>query len=567
PIQVSLEEFKLQFAEMFRLYDRKSVGSTAKTSQPPSSTPSSVAASRIPTATNHKALKEKRRQVPANEKLSATNGIDGTEEAKEEREGAEEEAGEAKEEAAEEEERTLQISVIGGATKEGEEKAPTMVEDSAMGKGTHDPAEERKKKDEPVAVVKGKKDDPSRQMFSPGPPRPPFRIPEFRWSPVHQRLLADLLYSLEGDLQAWRNESGKNMLDFVNSPENNIFVVNTIHLISQLLDNLIIACGGLLPLLASATSPNCDLDVVEPSQGLPVSVAVSFLHRLLCLADLLCFASAVNLAELEQEKHMAAGGVLRQCLRMDLCIRQWAPQWMMDLVQLGCRASSSGVLRQELLDTRWKSPLFREDSTDWMKRRIEGESQRARPRHMAFQEKLGELEDWGSWSAWDTKRGRQLLFVWERLGCFLGRSVPGVQFPHVVFLGRNDPGVQFPHVSWDGVSQVCTIAVRNCLECREVLLAEKRQEKVGGGTETVGPPPRLLPPAPLEASAGSSEGSDGDGRAGHDPRMDHIHALIHGVTMDLENPEEGSPVKDPRRLLQDMDINRLRAVLYRDVVS
>ena len=43
---------------------------------------------------------------------------------------------------------------------------------------------------------------------------------------------------------------------FVNSGENAIFVVNTVHLISQLADNLIIACGGLLPLLASATSPN-----------------------------------------------------------------------------------------------------------------------------------------------------------------------------------------------------------------------------------------------------------------------------------------------------------------------
>lgn len=27
------------------------------------------------------------------------------------------------------------------------------------------------------------------------------------------------------------------------------------------------------------------------------------------------------------------------------------------------------------------------------------------------------------------------------------------------------------------------------------------------------------------------------------------------------------PVKDPEKLLQDMDVNRLRAVIYRDVVS
>jgi len=55
---------------------------------------------------------------------------------------------------------------------------------------------------------------------------------------------------------AFYSHSTKSVLDFVNSSENAIFVVNTVHLISQLSDNLIIACGGLLPLLASATSPN-----------------------------------------------------------------------------------------------------------------------------------------------------------------------------------------------------------------------------------------------------------------------------------------------------------------------
>lgn len=96
-------------------------------------------------------------------------------------------------------------------------------------------------------------------MFSPGPTRPPFRIPEFKWSYIHQRLLSDVLFSLETDIQVWRSHSTKSVLDFVNSSENAIFVVNTVHLISQLADNLIIACGGLLPLLASATSPNVSI--------------------------------------------------------------------------------------------------------------------------------------------------------------------------------------------------------------------------------------------------------------------------------------------------------------------
>lgn len=40
-----------------------------------------------------------------------------------------------------------------------------------------------------------------RPMFSPGPTRPPFRIPEFKWSYIHQRLLSDVLFSLETDIQ------------------------------------------------------------------------------------------------------------------------------------------------------------------------------------------------------------------------------------------------------------------------------------------------------------------------------------------------------------------------------
>jgi len=43
-----------------------------------------------------------------------------------------------------------------------------------------------------------------RTMFSPGPTRPPFRIPEFKWSYIHQRLLSDVLFSLETDIQVWR---------------------------------------------------------------------------------------------------------------------------------------------------------------------------------------------------------------------------------------------------------------------------------------------------------------------------------------------------------------------------
>ena len=155
-----------------------------------------------------------------------------------------------------------------------------------------------------------------RTTFSPGPARPPFRIPEFRWSYIHQRLLSDVLFSLETDIQVWRSHTTKSVLDFVNSAENAIFLLNTVHVISQIADNIIIACGGLLPLLASATSPNNELDVLEPTQGMPIEVAMSFLQRLVLMADVLIFASSLNFADLEAEKNMGSGGILRQCLRL-----------------------------------------------------------------------------------------------------------------------------------------------------------------------------------------------------------------------------------------------------------
>lgn len=54
-------------------------------------------------------------------------------------------------------------------------------------------------------------------------------------------------------------------MDFVNSNENIIFVHNTIHLISQMVDNIIIACGGILPLLSAATSPSVSGSTPPPS--------------------------------------------------------------------------------------------------------------------------------------------------------------------------------------------------------------------------------------------------------------------------------------------------------------
>ncbi|KAH0616030.1 hypothetical protein JD844_026807 [Phrynosoma platyrhinos] len=143
-----------------------------------------------------------------------------------------------------------------------------------------------------------------------------FRIPEFRWSQMHQRLLTDLLFSIETDVQMWRSHSTKTVMDFVNSSDNVIFVHNTIHLISQVMDNMIMACGGILPLLSAATSATHELEDIEPTQGLSIEASVAFLQRLISLVDVLIFASSLGFTEIESEKNMSSGGILRQCLRL-----------------------------------------------------------------------------------------------------------------------------------------------------------------------------------------------------------------------------------------------------------
>ncbi|OCT99717.1 lipopolysaccharide-responsive and beige-like anchor protein isoform X2 [Xenopus laevis] len=143
-----------------------------------------------------------------------------------------------------------------------------------------------------------------------------FRIPEFRWSTMHQRLLTDLLFSIETDIQMWRSHSTKTIMDFVNSNDNVIFVHNTIHLISQITDNMIMACGGILPLLSAATSATHELEHIEPTQGLSIEASVSFLQRAIGLVDVLVFASSLGFADIEAEKNMSSGGILRQCLRL-----------------------------------------------------------------------------------------------------------------------------------------------------------------------------------------------------------------------------------------------------------
>ncbi|CAD6185951.1 unnamed protein product [Caenorhabditis auriculariae] len=152
-------------------------------------------------------------------------------------------------------------------------------------------------------------------------PTPVYRTPDFIWSDVHIRLLNDLLVGIEGVVEEWKAVEGSTLADQCNVTDNQVFVGNVVHVFSQLADSLIMACGGLLPLLASATSPNSELEITDAcQQQLPIPVAAAFLTRFARLVDSFILASGVSFSELEQEKNMPSGGVLRQSLRLSATV-------------------------------------------------------------------------------------------------------------------------------------------------------------------------------------------------------------------------------------------------------
>lgn len=159
---------------------------------------------------------------------------------------------------------------------------------------------------------------------------------------MHKRLLGDMLDSIDSEINAWKTVDfqHKTVLDAVNHVDNAIFCVNTIHIISQLADILTNACGGLLPLLASATTINSvnfnlnpefwliekqliiwkisknDIEIMENTEGMTNQEGVQFLERVMRISDVIILGCNTSFAELEQEKNLPNGAILRQALRL-----------------------------------------------------------------------------------------------------------------------------------------------------------------------------------------------------------------------------------------------------------
>lgn len=66
----------------------------------------------------------------------------------------------------------------------------------------------------------------------------------------------------------------------------------------------------------SSSSFKTELENIEVSQGMSSETAITFLSRLMVMVDVLVFSSSLNFSEIEAEKNMSSGGLMRQCLRL-----------------------------------------------------------------------------------------------------------------------------------------------------------------------------------------------------------------------------------------------------------
>lgn len=188
-----------------------------------------------------------------------------------------------------------------------------LYEDYEKNKGIQN--DEALKKEIPEAEDDQKSADDQRTPFQ----LPPFRIPEFKWSHLHKRLLSDMLNSIDMEIDSWKasDDDVKTLIQAINSAENAIFCVNTIHIVSQLADILTNACGGLLPLLASATTVNSnDIEILDNTEGMNSNEGYEYLGRIMKISDVIILGSSTSFADLEQEKNLPAGAIVRQTLRL-----------------------------------------------------------------------------------------------------------------------------------------------------------------------------------------------------------------------------------------------------------
>ncbi|CAH8580118.1 unnamed protein product [Schistosoma bovis] len=112
-----------------------------------------------------------------------------------------------------------------------------------------------------------------------------------------------------------QNETNMNVID----PRNeSIFTTNILHIISYLSDMIVGACGGLLPLLAAASSSTSEIGSLESLPGMELSDGIGYLLRLTYLADFCIMDKNINIKLIESERNLPSGSIVRQLLRLYL---------------------------------------------------------------------------------------------------------------------------------------------------------------------------------------------------------------------------------------------------------
>lgn len=99
---------------------------------------------------------------------------------------------------------------------------------------------------------------------------------------------------------------------------NNLFFIFLPKFLNDWLFSCSICYAPQFPILNKSDSPflKTELENIEVTQGMSAETAVTFLSRLMAMVDVLVFASSLNFSEIEAEKNMSSGGLMRQCLRL-----------------------------------------------------------------------------------------------------------------------------------------------------------------------------------------------------------------------------------------------------------
>ncbi|TNN17645.1 Neurobeachin, partial [Schistosoma japonicum] len=107
-------------------------------------------------------------------------------------------------------------------------------------------------------------------------------------------------------------------MHIINSRSESVFITNLLHIISYLSDMIVGACGGLLPLLAAASSSTSEIGSLESLPGIELSDGIGYLLRLTYLTDYCILDKNIDPKLLECERNLPSGFIARQLLRLYL---------------------------------------------------------------------------------------------------------------------------------------------------------------------------------------------------------------------------------------------------------